>query len=154
MLRVVKVAEKDVYVLNEENQIMKLNKEKFDWDVKVEEKIELYEASDGEIIVTKVLSNNSEAPNIKQNTEPKKEKVAPLTKIEDTTSKTWLGIFCGIMIGWLGFVVAFAFPQHSKERESFLLSWVITSAITTFLGLIIFLVAILPELVVLLQYPY
>lgn len=141
MFKVIKVDEENVYIASTEGgKTLKLNKSKLDWEVKVWDYVEFYDAGN-EIIVTKIPTEEALIILQKEQAQKSTQTVQQTTTHQPQTtqdsSKT-IGFLCGLFLGLIGLVVGLAmYSDKPQQKSNFMSGWGTAFVISIVAGVII-----------------
>lgn len=164
MYKVIDVTDDLVYILNpEELQVMKINKSKISWDVKINDYMD-FKFTDDDVIVTKVENcpnkkdnvktavtdinstqkNNSKNNNVNSNTlyyqnDTKDTPTIVNNKISSnkTNPTIWIGVILAIFAGFIGLLIGIFCCNNDEDKSAFIRGWFI--AFVSIIAEIIFL---------------
>lgn len=136
MLKVIKVTEDKVFVSNDKGKIVATDKNKFDWEVKVGDHVELFE-HDNEIIISKCSESDIVTRElIKSQINQSVNNQYNVTKIE-------IGVLSSLFLGLLGLIIGIClYPSGTLARTTFIKGWLITYIIKIVAVVIFFNIAI------------
>lgn len=165
MYKVIDITDDFVSVLNLENlQVMKINKSKIGWDVKINDYID-FKFTDDNVIVVKVENNinkkedintvitdndltqkdNSKHDHINSNTLSNQNNTKDIFPIANTNiSKnktnptTWIGVALAFFIGLLGLLIGILCCNNDEDKSALIRGW-FTTFITIIVGIIFLL---------------
>ena len=134
-MRIIKITDTEVYVAKKDNSVIKLRRNDFDWQPKINEEIEMFEV-DGEFIITKAVNQpQSSTPTQKTNYN---YNAKPQPKNIHGNTKKLIGFLCCAFLGLIGLIIGLlCYEKDTYERNTFVSGWVVCFFIEAIIGLVI-----------------